>query len=243
MNLEAVGLAPGESVPPPILQPPSLFPTLTHQPLQLDLIVPEVASYLVTKKQELKLHMSQSPFHLQTDGSVSGQRKSFKSKLSCGRNSRGTKGGIGWNIEWTFFPKELRPKVKLKKKTMKTKKQTQSLPQIGTVRKKRKRCISDVACSDGGGSSGDAVKAKKSRRVTFEDDGEDEGVLEKKLEKLEKKEQLSGDSEQSGGEEMMEEVYDEEEEEEGTDYSHAYFDNGEDYDGGDDDALDDGPIY
>ena len=241
-NLEAIGLAGGESAPPPILQPPSLFPTLNRCPLPLEVL--EVTSYLVAIKQELKLSMKQSSFHLKKDSSdsVPVHRYSDKSIFSRGTNGRARSGRIGWDIDWNFFPKELRPGVKSKKRKKK------HIPKKANPVKKRKKCVRDFTSSGGGdefdrGESDNGTKIRKSRRVTFEQDGEEEGKLEKKLENLEKIEQLSGESEQSGGEEIVEEIYEEEEEEEGTDYNLTYFDNGEEFDGGDDDTLEDGPIY
>lgn len=244
-SLEAIGLAPGESAPPPILQPPPLFPVLNRRPLPLD--ISEVSGYLVAIKQELNIYMSQSLYHLQATSfdSVPVQKYSDKSKVNGGTKGRGGRDGIGWDIDWNFFPKELRLGVKLKNKK---KKQTLSLPKMATTGKKRKRGVKDVASNGKGDeSAGDsddelkAVKSRKSRKVTFEEHGDDKGKLEKKLERLEKMEQLSGESEHSG-EDTAEEIY-EEEEEERTDYNLTYFDNGEEFDGRDDDALEDGPVY
>lgn len=54
-----------------------------------------------------------------------------------------------------------------------------------------------------------------------------------------------GDEEEGEGEgeEVTEEVYDEEIEEEDTDYNVTYFDNGEDYGGEEEEALEEGPCY
>ena len=53
-----------------------------------------------------------------------------------------------------------------------------------------------------------------------------------------------GEEGEEGEEEaLVEEFYDEEIEEEDTDYNATYFDNGEDYGGDEEDALDDGPYY
>ena len=51
------------------------------------------------------------------------------------------------------------------------------------------------------------------------------------------------EGEGEGEEALVEEFYDEEIEEEDTDYNVTYFDNGEDYGGDEEDALEDGPYY
>ncbi|XP_060068870.1 DNA-directed RNA polymerase III subunit RPC7-like [Ylistrum balloti] len=85
---------------------------------------------------------------------------------------------------------------------------------------------------------------KKKRKV-------DTGDVRKTLEELEKREEKGEESEtdenedenkNEGDEDVEEEVYEEDELEEETDYLLSYFDNGEDYNDGDDDA-DEGPVY
>lgn len=75
--------------------------------------------------------------------------------------------------------------------------------------------------------------------------------VSKTLEELEKIEEKGDESEEDekgdenkneGDEEVEDELYEEEELEEETDYLLSYFDNGEDYNDGDDDA-DEGPVY
>ena len=256
-NLEALGLSPGEAAPPPILQPPPLFPALDHKPL--DLKSSAINDYLVSISHDLKQSMIQSPFHLRTtSNSLKMTRYSDRYREKGGDDK-----SIGWDIEWTHFPKELMPRRK-KKRTGYSR--TQFSPSSGRKRKRTLESIQDSsikgAAVDCGvpkkfrcettveGSGDDSVKEstlpKKLRRVTFDDDiTEDASELEKRLESLEKTEQHSGESEQSAEEENTEEIYDDEEEEEGTDYNLTYFDNGEDYDvgGGGEDALEEGPIY
>ena len=57
------------------------------------------------------------------------------------------------------------------------------------------------------------------------------------------KEEKEDEEEKEGEEGAMEEFYDEEIEEEDTDYNVTYFDNGEDYGGDEEDALEEGPYY
>ncbi|OWF41375.1 DNA-directed RNA polymerase III subunit RPC7-like [Mizuhopecten yessoensis] len=79
----------------------------------------------------------------------------------------------------------------------------------------------------------------------------DQSDVKKTLEELEKKEEKGDESDEDenedekkneGDEDAEEELYEEDEIEEETDYLLSYFDNGEDDNGGDDDA-DEGPVY
>ncbi len=242
----ALGLAPGEAAPPPILQPPPLFPHLERRPL--DLKVSEVGEYLVTVKQEMNQHMVQSPFHLTPTDPTAVRIVRYSDKYR--RNGEASKNGqLSWNISWSYFPTELRAGRNKKPKRKRSSKSLSS----SAKSVKRKRVDKEVSSAgDGtkgsGGGEGDTdddiPQPKRSRRkVTFDDEqeGKGEGEVVKKLESLEKVEQLSGESEQSAGEEENpEEVYNEEEEEEGTDYNLTYFDNGEDRE---EEPLEEGPVY
>ena len=229
---EALGLAHGESAPPPILQPPPLFPTLERKPLELK--SSEVEDYLVTIKQELKQYMTQSPFHISVStDSFKIAKYSDKYKLNGESDKR-----VNWDIDWNYFPKEL----KLGSKKVK-KKAGKYSPTVVVGSKKERNVDKKRKKNSELGESGDELpKSKRKRKVTFDDDEDEEKDIEKKLKNLEKTEQLSAESEQSAEEEVTE-VYDEEEDEEGTDYNLTYFDNGEDFDIGEDDTLEDGPIY
>lgn len=226
---EALGLAPGESVPPPTLQPPPLFPALDRKPLELK--SSEVENYHVIIKKDLKQYMLNSPFHLLRSTSNSFEIVRYSDK--CRRNGRGN-GGIGWELDWDYFPKELKI-VRQKSKKIKRNDKKRKSPVTGLD--KGKETCSNV--KDPG--SDEELHPPKSKRVRFD---QDVGTLENKLASLERAEQLSAEGDQSAEpeEEDAEEVYDEEEEEEGTDYNLTYFDNGED-DVVEDDALEEGPVY
>lgn len=271
-NLEALGLSRGEMAPPPILQPPPLFPGLDRRPL--DLKSSEVQNYLVTVKQDLRQCMAQGPFYLRVSSEsvkIAKYSDRYKTKNKKERHK----------VDWKYFPAELKPRQKSKRDCtssedpkMAAKKRKRTRNSSGDLEPSSKRSHQDdshdkskskkshqVTQSDSSSSRsgkspavesdeemGSPPKSKKKKRprlqVTFESAKDEEG-LEKRLEQLEKKEQLLGEGEeQSAEEESSEEVVDEEEEdEEGTDYNLTYFDNGEDYDIGEDDALEEGPIY
>jgi len=228
-SFEAIGISPGDSVPPPTLQPPPLYPNLSRCPLPLE--DSEVNQYLVAIKQEFRTAMARTPHFLKAEDSntSSAQRYSDKTHLRSSVSSNGSING-GWNVDWRFFPNELKLGMKVKKSKSHARKRS------------RKFNINDEegGISDGGKEK--STKKRKQRKVTFEGEEKDNPAkLDKKLDRLESLEQ-SGESEQSG-EETTEEVYEEEEEEEGTDYNLTYFDNGEDYEAGEEDALEDGPVF
>ncbi len=229
--LEALGLPPGESAPPPILQPPPLFPALERRPLELK--SSDVEDYLVSIKQELKRFMIHNPFHLKASfNTVEIARYSDKYKTNGEKDK-----GMGWDINWMYFPEELKLKKKKKKKRPSIK--MKSSKSGGNTKKKRTIEDAEEIMDD----SGEGPNPKKSKTVTWSGDEETEVV--KKLETLEKSELLSVESEQSEEEDNNPEpLYnDEEDDEEGTDYNLTYFDNGEDDEMRDDEALEEGPIY
>lgn len=202
----------GEPAPPPILQPPPLYPTLDRRPLELK--SSDIEDYLMIIKQDFKASMS--PYHFTKTDPKSGAIARYLHKFR--KNGEGS-GDVGWDINWNYFPMELKIGGKTKR--------------LKSNRGKR------TALDD------NPPKAKKRRRVKFDENGEgrDGEGLAKKLDTLEKAEQSSAESEQSAEEENAEEVYNEYEDEEGTDYNLTYFDNGEDYEVGDDEALEEGPVY
>ena len=228
---EELGLRPGEQAPPPILQPPPLYPTLDRKPLELR--SSEVEEYLVAIKQDMQQYMMKSPFHLVESASKSAVIARYSDKY---RKNGETSSGVGWDIHWECFPKELGIDGKQRRKQTRTKHLPMKSDTGGGV---EKNVVNGDASSDHDGQP----KPKK-RRVTFDNSDSGGAALVKKLETLERAEQLSAESEQSAEEENAEETYDEYEDEEGTDYNLTYFDNGEDYDvGGDDNALEEGPVY
>jgi hypothetical protein len=185
----------------------------------------------VNIKQNLKDCAQTSPFYLTVPAHKSGEIARYSDK----RKNGGKKNGVGWSINWNYFPRELRvgKRAEESKRRLKRTGKKSLAASVKGNQLTSKKSSKDVS---------DDSRAKKRRRVTFDEDGS-EGLV-KKLDSLEKAEQSSADSEQSGEEENVEEVYDEYEDEEGTDYNLTYFDNGEDYDvGGDDEALEEGPVY
>lgn len=237
-NLEALGLKPGDGLPPPILQPPPLYPPTQRKPLELSST--ETDRYLLCVKQELRQLACQSPFFLKPENIKKNFIERYRDKYS---DAEGTSMDrfLQCIPSWNVLPKELHLQ-RTKRKPMKRhlKSHPSALP-----RKKAKTSAADLSDSlEGGeeeekrqkGGSADTerlleTKQQKGRSVD----------LERRLDQLEKEEQTGSEGEVTGGE--TEEEYDEEVEEEEGDYQQTYFDPGDEYAVDEDDALDDGPSY
>ena len=255
-NLELLGLSPGQPAPPPILKPPPNFPPLDRKPLKLRAL--DVDEYCLTVKQEFREHMRQSQFSLKA-GSAKKEIKKYSDRYQVVKVSE-LDNQLGWEVDWNYFPEELRiEKLKKKKKWQVGSKYS---PTVTTKKRtSRKRTAAEKQSEEPGEKDKFVPEAKRKKRVSFADDsGGEEGDIdtEKKLNELERLESSSnsgagggggggGDEAASDDEELMteDENYDEEIEEEGTDYNLTYFDNGEDYLAGEEDALEDneGPYY
>ena len=247
-NLELLGLSPGQPAPPPILQPPPDFPPLDRKPLKLRAL--DVDGYRLTVKQEFREQMRQSHFYLKA-GSVKKEIEKYSDRYQAVKLSE-VDNQLGWEADWNYFPEELRIEKPKKKKCQTGVKYS---PTVTTKKRtSRKRTVAEKQGQDSGEKDPFAPEAKRKKRVSFaEDSGGEEVTIdtEKKLVELESLESSSsgggGDGAASEEEELMteDENYDEEVEEEGTDYNLTYFDNGEDYLAGEEDALEDneGPYY
>ena len=64
-DLESLGIKPGDGVPPPILQPPGLYPPLERRPL--DLSNTEADQYMLAVKQDHAVVAKQLPFYITRD--------------------------------------------------------------------------------------------------------------------------------------------------------------------------------
>ena len=118
------------------------------------------------------------------------------------------------DLNWSILPAELKP-VKMKKKSSKDAK-----PNL--LAKKSKLDIEK------------RLKQLESKEQSSKDEGSDQ---EEKEESDDNDESKSAAGDISGEEEPDEEMDD------GTDYANNYFDNGEAYEDGEDDALEDGDVY
>ena len=206
--------------------------------------------YRLTVKQEFREQMKQSHFYLKA-GSVKREIEKYSDRYQAVKLSE-VDNQLGWEADWNYFPEELRIE-KPKKRKWQTR--VKYSPTVTTKKRtSRKRTAVEKQGEDSGEKGLSAPEAKRKKRVSFADDSEGEEVgidTEKKLIELERLESSSsrggGDGAASEEEELMteDENYDEEVEEEGTDYNLTYFDNGEDYLAGEEDALEDneGPYY
>ena len=259
-NMEGIGFGPGEAAPPPILQPPPLFPILERKPLELK--NDDASEYLYSIKQELRHYMKESPFYLKAD-TVKASIDRYSDRYKELNSNAVT--DLAWSPEWEYFPDELQLKKKRKRKTTKSsiipetaipETAGTNLKGIKKDKKRKSKQKDDSVSQDNEEESGvdrNPPKTKKRRKVTFDESDQEEPKLEtkelpkekdglvKKLNELEKaeEEQSADDDDIITGDE---EYYDEEIEEEGTDYNLTYFDNGEE-DAEDDLEENEGPYY
>lgn len=218
-QLEALGItSAGDSAPPPILQPPPLFPPLDRKPLELQ--KNDVDTYLLEVKQELRAFTQESGFHILSDSDGLNR---------VGKRTKTESGVQEWTPNWEYFPKEL----EIKKRKVKKEKVTGATKTKGAAKavRKIKKEASDLVVDEK-----DIIKASLSpKKSSTVDQSLHEGT--EKPEEAEEKAEKEGEEKDSEEEGTEEEFYDEEMEEEGTDYNLTYFDPGEDY-GDDDDGGD-----
>ena len=237
-NLEALGLKPGDGLPPPILQPPPLYPPTQRRPLELSST--ETDRYLLCVKQELRQFARQSPFFLKPENVKKNFIERYRDKYT---DAEGTSMDrfLQCVPSWNVLPKELQLQ-RTKRKPTKRLRESHPSP---VSRKRAKTSAADLSDSLEGGEVGKnrqkgesaglkgQLETKKQKRGSVD--------LERRLDQLEKEEQTGSEGEVTGGE--TEEEYDEEVEEEEGDYQQTYFDPGDEYAVDEDDALDDGPSY
>ena len=111
-NLEAIGINPGDRIPPPILQPPPLYPPRVRRPLELDLS--QTDHDLLCIKQGLRQFMRQSPFFLKTE--ISDKPGSIERYRDRYTQPTGTNKFLQHISIWKSLPKELHIQVKKCKK-------------------------------------------------------------------------------------------------------------------------------
>lgn len=257
-NMEGIGFGPGEAAPPPILQPPPLFPILEHKPLELK--IDDTSEYLYSIKRELRQYMKQSPFYLKAD-SVKASIERYSDKYKELKSDELNK--LSWSPEWEYFPEELQlKKIKKKRRTTRSSKNVFSadakLIESSTKKGKKRKTNDSLSQATEKESDDELLPSKKKKKLTVTFDETDQEELEvktqesikdkdnlaKKLNELEKAE-ASGKEQSPDDDDIItgdEEYYDEEIEEEGTDYNLTYFDNGED-DAEDDLEENEGPYY
>jgi len=207
-NLEQLGVQKGEALPERIIGPPETFPPLEFRPVKPPQEKNIQESYLLVIKKEFREHMQNSQYHIQPEVTRPDIER-YSDRYNMLPNRRGQ-----LNLNWSRFPKELRP---------------------GAIKSLKKRKNTT--------KKGFSVNVKKARlskkdvdvKLTLEE-------LEKKeLSKDDNDE--AEDEEGEVGEEIIDEDDEDEEMDDGTDYVGNYFDNGEGYIDEEDDALEEGGTY
>ncbi|XP_051785494.1 DNA-directed RNA polymerase III subunit RPC7 isoform X2 [Erpetoichthys calabaricus] len=197
-NIEALGLAKGESLPESAFQPKPLYPIVDSKPVPLK--TGEGEDYMLALKQEIRGSMKALPYYILLPGhktDVERYKERYTQEIL-------KKLDDSWIPDWRRLPKELRPIMKKKKKNIQKKaKPSASLNKEDVLSK-----LEALEKQDGDKSDEEGEKKKKEKEEEEDEDAEPE-----------------------------EEEYDEEAEEE-NDYISSYFDNGEDFEAGSDDNMD-----
>nr|CAD7409267.1 unnamed protein product [Timema poppensis] len=216
-NVEQLGFSKGEALPGPVLAPPPLYPPLANRPVPLQ-DTPE-SEYLLTLKKDFVDYLHDSPAYLQhTVTKKDIERYSDRYQTLA-------KGQGQLKLDWSRFPKELRPHVKTK--TTSRKRKLQGAKSGGKPAKIAKKNV-DITSTLAELEKKETLVGSDAEEETEETEGKEEGEEDKE--------------EEEEGEDVEQEDLDEEMDD-GTDYVNNYFDNGENYLDEEDDNLDDGPVY
>nr|CAD7202379.1 unnamed protein product [Timema douglasi] len=238
-NVEQLGFSKGEALPGPVLAPPPLYPPLANRllsllratnyddvakrdgPLYLPVPLQDTpeSEYLLTLKKDFVDYLHDSPAYLQhTVTKKDIERYSDRYQTLA-------KGQGQLKLDWSRFPKELRPHVKTK--TTSRKRKLQGAKSGGKPAKIAKKNV-DITSTLAELEKKETLVGSDVEEETEETEGKEEGEEDKE--------------EEEEGEDVEQEDLDEEMDD-GTDYVNNYFDNGENYLDEEDDNLDDGPVY
>ena len=111
--LDALSIPKGETLPPPILQPPPFYPPLERRPL--DLKITKEDEYVITVKREFRQFIQNSPFNVKRTVSQGNHVVHYAEAFGTG-HIEDNKLFIGWTPEWSVFPSELKPTKTRKRK-------------------------------------------------------------------------------------------------------------------------------
>ncbi|XP_043935928.1 DNA-directed RNA polymerase III subunit RPC7-like isoform X2 [Protopterus annectens] len=109
-NVEAVGIGKGETLPPPTLQPPPLFPALDYKPVPLQ--TGEEVEYMLALKQELRGAMKSLPYYVKP----AAPKKDIERYTDKYQVTGPVDNAIDWNPDWKRLPQELKIKVRKQQK-------------------------------------------------------------------------------------------------------------------------------
>ncbi|XP_069508696.1 DNA-directed RNA polymerase III subunit RPC7-like isoform X2 [Ambystoma mexicanum] len=105
-NVEVVGIGKGDTLPPPTLQPPPLFPSMDYKPVPL--LMGEEVEYMLALKQELRGAMKNLPYFVKP----AAPKKDVERYSDKYQTSGPIDNAIDWNPDWKRLPKELKIRVR-----------------------------------------------------------------------------------------------------------------------------------
>ncbi|XP_078390297.1 DNA-directed RNA polymerase III subunit RPC7-like isoform X3 [Cetorhinus maximus] len=106
LNVEAIGIGKGETLPPPTLQPAPLYPSLEFKAVPLH--VGEEAEYMLALKQELRGAMRSLPYYVKP----AAPKKDIERYSDKYQSSGPTDNTIEWNPDWRRLPRELKIRIR-----------------------------------------------------------------------------------------------------------------------------------
>ncbi|XP_041037735.1 RNA polymerase III subunit GL b isoform X1 [Carcharodon carcharias] len=106
LNVEAIGIGKGETLPPPTLQPAPLYPSLEFKAVPLH--AGEEAEYMLALKQELRGAMRSLPYYVKP----AAPKKDIERYSDKYQSSGPTDNTIEWNPDWRRLPRELKIRIR-----------------------------------------------------------------------------------------------------------------------------------
>ncbi|XP_004689636.1 PREDICTED: DNA-directed RNA polymerase III subunit RPC7-like [Condylura cristata] len=167
-NMEAVGIAKGDAVPPPTLQPSPLFPPLEFRPVPLP--SGEEGEYVLALKQELRGAMRQLPYFIRP----AVPRRDVERYSDKYQMSGPIDNAIDWNPDWRRLPRELKIRVRKLQKERTTILLPKRPPKVTGDKEETIQKLETLE--------------KKEEEVTSEEDEEKEGEEEEEKEEEEEEE-------------------------------------------------------
>ncbi|XP_069805882.1 DNA-directed RNA polymerase III subunit RPC7-like [Dendropsophus ebraccatus] len=104
--VQAIGIGRGDTLPPPTLQPPPLFPALDFKPVPLQ--TGEEIEYMLALKQELRGAMKSLPYYIKP----AAPKKDVERYSDKYQTSGPVDNAIDWHPDWNLLPRELKIKVR-----------------------------------------------------------------------------------------------------------------------------------
>ena len=123
-NVEQLGFNTGEALPGPVLQPPPVYPIMENRPLTLQGGVE--GEYMLALKRDFVEFLRDSPaFVVPAAAKAEIERYSDCYQVALANKNHGE-----LKLDWSYFPAELRPQVKVTGKRKKKKEKNKETAKV-----------------------------------------------------------------------------------------------------------------